>query len=60
VQRRPRMRSKSQLSRMPEDRTKMGPVDVGKERKLLLMDVEPSRKRGYHVKDLREYSEFGQ
>ena len=59
VQRRPRMRSKSQLSRMPEDRTKISPVDIGKERKLLLMDVKPSRKPGYHVKNLREYSEFG-
>ena len=58
VQRRPRMRSKGQLSRMPEDRTKI-PLDVGKERRLLLMDVKPTRKRGYHVENVREYSEFG-
>ena len=59
VQRRSRTRSKSQLSRMPEDRTKIPPLDVGKERKLLLMDVEPSRQPGYHVKDARKYSDFG-
>ena len=59
VQRRPRMRSKSQLSRMPEDRTKIPPLDIGEERKLLSMDVKPSRKRGYHVQDVRKYSEFG-
>ena len=59
VQRRPRMRSKNQLSRMPEDRTKIPALDIGEERRLLLMDVKPSRKRGYHVKDVRKYSEFG-
>jgi len=59
VQRRPRMRSKGQLSRMPEDRTQLPPLDIGDERRLLLMDVKPSRKRGYHVKDVREYSDFG-
>jgi hypothetical protein len=59
VQRRSRVRSKRQLSRMPEDRTKIPPLDVGKERRLLLMDVKPSRQPGYHVKDARKYSDFG-
>jgi len=39
MQRRPRMRSKSQLSRMPEDRTKLPPMNVGEERRLLMLDV---------------------
>jgi hypothetical protein len=60
VQRRPRMKSKAQLSRMPEDRTRMPRMDVGEERKLLMLDVKPSRKRGYYVKDVRKYSEFEQ
>ena len=60
MQRRPRMRSKSQLSRMPEDRTKLPPTDVGEERRLLMQDVKPSRIRGYGwVKDLRKYAKFG-
>ena len=60
MQRRPRMRSKSQLSRMPEDRTKMPPTNIGEERKLLLQDVKPSRIRGYRVKDIREkYTKLG-
>ena len=53
MQRRPRMRSKSQLSRMPEDRTKIPPMDVGEERRLLLLDVKPFRKGA------RKHSEFG-
>ena len=58
VQRRSRMRSKKQLSRMPEDRTKLPTLDIGEERKLLLMDVKPKRKPGYHVKDVRQYADF--
>ena len=57
MQRRPRMRSKSQLSRMPEDRTKIPPTDVGEERRQLMLDVKPSRISGYGwVKDLRKYA----
>ena len=61
MQRRPRMRSKSQLSRMPEDRTKIPPMDVGEERRLLLQDVKSSGKSGYHIKkkDLRKYLDVG-
>ena len=55
MQRRPRMRSKSQLSRMPEDRTKIPPIDVGEERRLLLQDVKPSRKFGVKKKHLLKY-----
>lgn len=58
VQRRPRMRSKNQLSRMPEDRTRLPPADIGEERRLLMMDVKPSRKRGFHVKNVRKYAEI--
>jgi hypothetical protein len=55
MQRRPRMRSKSQLSRMPEDRTKIPPMDIGEERRLLMLDVKPSTKRESHVKDVRKF-----
>ena len=55
MQRRPRMRSKSQLSRMPEDRTKIPPMDVREERLLKLLDIKP----GYPDEDIRKYSEFG-
>jgi hypothetical protein len=41
MQRRPRMRSQSQLSRMPEDRAKIPPMDVGEERRLLSLKVKP-------------------
>ena len=59
MQRRPRMRSKSQLSRMPEDRTKI-PIDVGEERRLLMQDVKPFRNKGFSIKgDVRKYAKFG-
>ena len=53
MQRRPRMRSKGQLSRMPEDRTKI-PMDVGEQRRLLLLDLKPPRKSGFRVKGVQK------
>ena len=62
MQRRPRMRSKSQLSRMPEDRTKLPPVDIGEERRLLLLDVNPRASSSTERSDIeyiRKYTGFG-
>ena len=53
MQRRPRMRSKAQLSRMPEDRTRLPRMDVREERRLFILDAKTSREGG-HIEDVRK------